>query len=129
MKKMIFPITTEFELKLPYYIVGVGCSYNQEHINRPNGYPYYQWIQCHSGSGKLILDNTTYTIAENQGMLLFPKVPHEYYALSDSWKVDWAIFQGLYINDFFARTAEIKQSGVYFIYQPPYNSFQDCRGL
>jgi AraC family transcriptional regulator, arabinose operon regulatory protein len=118
MKKMIFPIITEFDLKLPYYIVGVGCYYNQEHINRPNGFPYYQWIQCRRGSGKLILNEHTYTITENQGMLLFPDVSHEYYGISDSFEVDWIIFQGSFIDDFFKRTAEMKKSGVYYLSQP-----------
>lgn len=118
MKKMLFPIITEFEWKLPYYIVGVGYSYNQEHINRPNGFPYYQWIQCRSGCGELILDNISYAITKNQGMLLFPGIPHEYYALNEDWEVDWIIFHGQFIEDFFYRTAEIKQSGVYFISRP-----------
>lgn len=118
MKKLIFPIVTEFDLTLPYYIAGVGCCYEQEYIYRPNGFPHYQWIQCRSGSGELILNNTTYTISENQGMLLFPEIPHEYYAISDSWEVDWVIFQGLFVDDFFTRTAKIKTSGVYYISQP-----------
>lgn len=118
MKKMIFPVITEFELKLPYYIEGVGCSYEQEYINRPNGYPHYQWIQCRSGSGELKLNNMTYIITEGQGMLLFPDVPHEYYALSDSWEVDWVIFKGRHIVDFFTNTAEIRKSGIYFISHP-----------
>lgn len=118
MKKMIFPIITEFDLTLPFFITGVGCNYEQEYINRPNGFPNYQWIQCRSGSGELILNNNTYTISENQGMLLFPEVPHEYYAISDFWEVDWVIFHGLFIKDFFARTAQIQTSGVYFISQP-----------
>jgi len=118
MKKMIFPLITENELKLPYYIVGVGCFYNQEHIIRTNGYPYYQWIQCHKGKGELKIQGSTYQVSENQGMILFPEVPHEYYALSDSWEVDWIIFGGIQIEDFFNRTAEIKKSGIYFVSQP-----------
>lgn len=118
MKKMIFPLITEYELKLPYYIVGVGYLYSQEHIIRPHGYPYYQWIQCHKGKGELIVDGSTYQVSENQGMLLFPDVPHEYYAVSDTWEVDWIIFAGLQIEDFFSRTAEIKRSGIYFVSQP-----------
>jgi AraC-like DNA-binding protein len=118
MKKMIFPLISEFELKLPYYIAGVGCLYDQEHITRPNGYPFYQWIQCHHGKGKLIIDGNTYDVAENQGMLLFPNIAHEYYAVADTWEVDWIIFGGLYIEEFFKTTAEIKKSGVYFISQP-----------
>jgi AraC family transcriptional regulator, arabinose operon regulatory protein len=118
MHNVIFPLITEYELKLPYSIIGVGCFYNQEHVIRPNGYPYYQWLQCHHGKGELIINGLTYHIDENQGILLYPDVQHEYYALSNTWEVDWIIFSGLYIEDFFNRTAEIKKSGVYFVSQP-----------
>lgn len=118
MKKMIFPLITEFEMTLPYYIVGVGCSYEQEHINRPQGFPYYQWIQSRQGCGELILPGHTVSVSENQGMLLFPDSPHEYYAAGASWEVDWIIFGGHSVEDFFRRTAKIKESGVYFISQP-----------
>lgn len=114
---MIFPTITEFELTLPYYIVGVGCDYEQEYIIRSNGFPYYQWIQCRRGIGELKLNNNTYTIAENQGMLLTPETPHEYYCVSSSWQVDWIIFNGPFIKEFFEFTAKMKTSGVYYISQ------------
>jgi AraC-type DNA-binding domain-containing proteins len=117
MKKMIFPLITEYEQRLPYYVAGVGCCYSQEHIIRPNGYPYYQWIQCHSGKGELIIDGLVQTVSENQAMLLFPEEPHEYYAVGEYWEVDWIIFGGLQIEDFFKRTAGIQKSGVYFVTQ------------
>jgi AraC-like DNA-binding protein len=115
---MIFPLITEYELKLPYYIVGVGCHHNQEHVIRPNGYPYFQWIQCHHGNGELIIDGSVYTVGQNQGMLLYPGIPHEYYAVSDRWEVDWVIFGGLHVEDFFKRTAFMEKSGVFFVSQP-----------
>ena len=37
MKKMIFPVITDFDMKLSCYIVSVECSYEQEHISRTNG--------------------------------------------------------------------------------------------
>lgn len=118
MQNVIFPVVTDYELKLPYSIVGVGCFYNQEHIIRPNGHPHYQWIQCHHGEGVLKIEGATYPIEENQAMLLYPEVPHEYYASSVNWEVDWVILSGLHIEDFFNRTAEIKKSGVYFVSHP-----------
>lgn len=118
MKKMIFPMITEFDMALPYYIIGVGCDYEQERISRPNGFPYYQWIQCRHGSGELKIGTHVYSIAENQGMLLFPEETHEYSAISDSWKVDWIIFGGDNVGDFIRDTAKINGSGVYFITKP-----------
>ena len=118
MKNMIFPLITEFELKLPYYSIGIGYSYNQEYITRPNGFPYYQWIQCRKGRGELRINGQVYTIEENQGMLLFPDTPHEYSALTGNWEVDWIIFGGKQVENFFKVTLDTKQSGVYFLSRP-----------
>lgn len=117
-KKMAFPVISEFDMSLPYYSVGVGCNYEQEKQDRPNGFPNYQWIQCRRGTGRLHLDGTEYTVSENQGMLLFPNISHEYYSLSSTWEVDWIIFDGLFINEFFMKTARNRKSGVYFISHP-----------
>jgi AraC-type DNA-binding domain-containing proteins len=118
MKKMIFPIITEAEQKLPYFIFGVGCSYNQENIKRPNGFPYYQWIQCTSGKGELIIDGKLYQISENQGMFLLPDEQHEYYAVTDVWEVSWIIFGGTHVENFFKYSIGIKKSSIYSIIKP-----------
>lgn len=115
---MIFPLITDYEMRLPYYVAGIGCFHNQEPVLRPHGYPYYQWIQCRQGKGELVVAGATHPVGENQGMLLFPDEPHEYYAVSDVWEVDWIIFGGLHVDDFVKRTAGIKKSGVYYVSQP-----------
>ena len=46
MRKINFPIITEKEEKLPYYVAGVGYDHEQNHIIKPNGHMQYQWIQC-----------------------------------------------------------------------------------
>ena len=118
MQNMIFPLLTEYEMKLPYCIAGIGCFHNQEHVIRRQGYPYFQWIQCHHGKGELITEGSIHSVGENQGMLLLPDTPHEYYAVSDSWVVDWIIFGGSHVADFFKQTASIGKSGVYYVSQP-----------
>ncbi|HEX3048905.1 MAG TPA: AraC family transcriptional regulator [Bacillota bacterium] len=118
MNNMIFPLITEYELKLPYFIVGIGCFYNQEHIIRPHGNPYYQWIQCHQGKGELLTGGSTYSVDEGQGMLLYPNESHEYYAISGSWEVDWIVFGGLHIGNFLKQTADISRSGIYYVSKP-----------
>lgn len=118
MKNMIFPIQTEFDQNLPYCVFGVGYQYEQEPISRPKGFPYFQWIQCRRGSGTLQIEGSTYTVSENQGMLLFPNVPHEYRADGDVWEVDWVIFKGQHMADFFETTADIHKSGVYYLAHP-----------
>lgn len=116
--KMVFPLLSDSDLELPYYTGGVGCNYEQEKQCRQKGFPYYQWIQCRQGTGRLHLNNTVYTIQENQGILMYPNLPHEYYALSDSWEVDWIIFNGSCIEEFFQHAAKMKESGVYNLSHP-----------
>lgn len=119
MKNTVFPILTENEQRLPYYIFSIGLDHVQEHILRTAGYPCYQWIQCRSGSGRLIIDGNELPVARDQGMFLMPDEVHEYYAEStDDWVVDWIGITGAGAADFFANTAKMTRSGVYFVSQP-----------
>jgi AraC family transcriptional regulator, arabinose operon regulatory protein len=119
MKNTVFPIITENEQRLPYYIFSIGLDHVQEHILRSAGYPCWQWIQCRSGSGRLIVDGSEMTVAKDQGIFLLPDEVHEYYAESaEDWVVDWVGITGECAANFFAKTAKMVRSGVYFIAQP-----------
>ncbi|MBZ4644560.1 MAG: transcriptional regulator, AraC family [Clostridia bacterium] len=111
---MAFPIVTDNERKLPFYLIGVGCWYSQEDVIRSDGYPNFQWIQCHRGEGELVLEGKTYTVKEQQGMFLYPNEPHQYYAVKKPWEVDWITFGGSQVESF-VRTMGIHQSGVYSV--------------
>lgn len=65
---------------------------------RPRGYPNFQWIQCYQGEGELILEGQRYRVKAQQGMLLYPEIPHEYYAVKEPWEVDWIDFSGYQIE-------------------------------
>jgi len=118
MKKLIFPITTEFDMSLPYYFSGVGCCYEQENISRPEGYPAFQWIQSRSGKGELNLNGEKYIIEEGQGMFFFPDEPHEYHAVDGRWEVDWIIFRGKEIEGFVRDILKMDTSAVYYVTTP-----------
>jgi AraC-like DNA-binding protein len=117
MKNTVFPIHTENELRLPYYVFSIGLDYAQEHIIRTAGYPCYQWIQCRSGSGRLVLGEQEYLVSEGQGIFLLPEEAHEYYAESDEWIVDWIGLTGQGVTEFFEKTANMTRSGVYYVAQ------------
>lgn len=118
MKKMCLPIITEFDEQLPYYFRGVGCFYEQEEIIRPYGHPNFQWIQCRSGKGELILNGTKYIIEKGRGMLLFPNEPHEYRPIDNEWVLDWIIFSGQQIELFVREILKTEHSEVYYITSP-----------
>jgi len=118
MKNTVFPIRTENEVKLPYFANGMASSYKQEHIIRSNGFPTHLWLQTQSGSGRLVLGEEEYLVAEGQGLFLLPDEPHEYYPDSDEWIVDWISVSGTEAIDFMTNKAGLDRSGVYFISEP-----------
>jgi AraC-like DNA-binding protein len=118
MKNTVFPVLSENEMRLPFYVFSIGLDYTQEHIVRPAGYPCYQWIYSRSGSGRLIIGEQEYNVSQGQSMFLLPNEAHEYYGDSDEWIVDWVGLTGDGIGDFFAKTTGMVQSGVYCVAQP-----------
>lgn len=117
MIKRLFPVITDSDRELPYYLIGAGYDWNQEHVISQNGY-YYQWIQCIKGEGELLTGGKTFRVKEGTAMLLFKGIPHEYYAISPSWIVDWIVFDGHQIEDFLKNTAGIKTSGALYLSNP-----------
>ncbi|MFE5321979.1 AraC family transcriptional regulator [Paenibacillus sp. NPDC056579] len=95
----IYMTITDFEQKLPVYLDCIGKWRNQYPIERPEGYPNYQWIQCTRGQGVLELNGTKQYIGQGQGMLLFPDEPHAYCATMEPWEVNWLSFNGSYAGE------------------------------
>jgi len=76
------------------------------------GHHDFLWIQSNRGKGKFIVEGTTYIVNENQGMLLYPSVPHEYYRLTRQWEVDWITFDGAQIRPFLRSIGLLKSSAL-----------------
>lgn len=85
---------TEIERELPFHLVGAGCDFYQYPVDRPFGYPAFQWIQTVSGTGELINDRNRFQVPESHGMILYPDEPHRYHALESPWYVHWITFSG-----------------------------------
>ncbi|MDQ1910992.1 AraC family transcriptional regulator [Paenibacillus sp. GD4] len=94
MDSNIFRVITDLELKLPLYVTSAGGWSNQEAMDRPDGFPDYQWIQTWSGTGQLELKDKTYTVGPGQGMLLYAKEAHRYHPVREPWTVRWVSFNG-----------------------------------
>jgi len=95
----IFPIVTEGEKKLPFYITSTGSSENQDHILRPEGYPGFHLLYCTSGEGRLLIEGKDYKIPSNSGFFFYPGIPHEYYAEISPWTTWWITFDGYAVKD------------------------------
>lgn len=114
---MYFPVTNDFTNQLPFYYLGIGYNYAQEHVIRPGGRPetewshrYYQMIQCVKGTGLIDINDVHYKLHEGQILFLVPNEAHEYYALTDNWVVNWIIFSGSGISHFVRNTLNIRHT-------------------
>lgn len=109
---MVFPTLTDTDLSLPVYLTSIGHWSNQEPIDRPGGYPFFQWLQVVSGAGELHVGGQKMIVRAGQGFCLFPNDPHQYFAVQEPWEVHWLSFRGELSSTLF-RQAGIVQSGVY----------------
>jgi AraC-like DNA-binding protein len=91
---------TEADYHLPFYVASTGWYENQHEIDRmEKGWGDFQWLQCTSGEGLLEIENKTYRVSANQGMLLYPNVPHRYYPVTKPWTLHWMGFNGMSVRN------------------------------
>lgn len=96
---LIFPIISDNDIKLPFYITSVGVIEQQEHVIRPSGHPEYHYLHCSSGEGKLILNKEEFILCPGTGFFIEPGLPHEYYSTKEPWKTYWITFEGFAVKD------------------------------
>ena len=78
----------------PFIFESLGNHWNQENIFRPDGYPYYHYLQTEKGTGRIEVRGKFYTLGANEGILIAPNVPHSYHKESTSWTTMFATFTG-----------------------------------
>lgn len=70
---------------LPVRLMLLGISHLQEPVQRPDGLSLYQWFYCAGGKGEFIIDHQKIILKKGQGLLICPKIPHEYHGLTPEW--------------------------------------------
>jgi len=80
--------------QLPLFLVGIGGSEFQGHVNRPEGYYWNQLLYSVKGQGCLKTETGTVTLSEGWYFFLPNGVPHEYYPVTETWEVRWVVFDG-----------------------------------
>ena len=103
---------TEVENELPFQLIGAGCDFYQYPIERPFGFPVYQWIQTIRGRGILENPDGRHVVGEDQGMLLYPDEEHHYRSEEEPWYVHWITFSGHHIPSML-QYLDMNASGVY----------------
>ena len=78
----------------PFMFESLGNHWNQDNISRPDGYPYYHYLQTEKGTGRIEVRGKQYTLGANEGILIAPSVPHSYHRESTSWITMFATFTG-----------------------------------
>ena len=116
-EKVAYSNLTELDKELPYQLIGVGCDFHQHPIDRPFGYPTYQWIQTYSGCGILHVHDRDYRVPVDHGMLLYPGEYHEYRETDETWYVHWITFSGYHIERMLHKLG-FQGSGVYSFSDP-----------
>ena len=106
---------TEVENELPFQLVGAGYDFYQYPIDRPFGFPSFQWIQTVKGAGDLEVNGKQHTVKQSEGMLLYPNEPHSYHG--DHWYVNWITFSGNIVLNMLHYVG-MTETGVYQLSHP-----------
>lgn len=96
----------------PLFIESIGHHDDQEKFVRPEGFSKFHWLQTYSGEGEFNLEDKTYRLTRGSGVLLYPGVPHSYYAITDQWCTQYLTFNGRDIYTIL-QTLHIHQSAYY----------------
>ncbi|KAB8137699.1 AraC family transcriptional regulator [Gracilibacillus oryzae] len=89
------------ENPLPLYIESIGYNPQELDFHRPEGYPYYHWLQTIKGEGLIELQNQTFSLPVGKGILLTPYTPHAYYSDHQAgglWQTYYITFTGAAID-------------------------------
>ena len=87
-------VMSHSEQPIPLAVESIGSNREQEPVNRPDGYPYYHWLQTARGEGHIEINGTTYSLPQNHGCLLLPNIPHKYVKEADCWETYYLTFTG-----------------------------------
>jgi len=112
--QFVLSTPTEVENELPFQLIGAGCDFYQYPIERPFGFPVFQWIQTIRGRGVLEAPSVHSEAGPNQGLLLYPDEEHTYHAVEDPWYVHWISFSGHHIPSML-HYLDMNRTGVYGI--------------
>jgi len=100
MDVLLFPIISNNDKKLPFYVKSIGSHDSQNRILRTMGTDEYHYIQTCGGCGKLIIDKKEFFIKKGMGFMFDPHIMHEYYAVEHPWKTRWLTFYGYAVKNF-----------------------------
>lgn len=93
MQNAVYPVIGR-QIKLPFYLTGIGVSDPEYHVTRENGLVSHQLLFTTAGEGRLIVDGCEYTQTKGSAFYLPPSKPHEYFTVDYNWTTNWLVFRG-----------------------------------
>lgn len=78
----------------PFTLESVGEQWEQDHVTRPGGYPFYHYLQTESGTGQVDTTAGSFLLHENEGILIAPFIRHSYRSSEGPWLTKFATFNG-----------------------------------
>ncbi|WP_066174915.1 AraC family transcriptional regulator [Bacillus marinisedimentorum] len=85
---------SSFEKTLPLFIESIGYNPQEEDFARPEGYPYFHWLQTVRGEGTFSYMGEKHILGPKQGILLTPFTPHSYTSNNSEWSTLYITFAG-----------------------------------
>jgi len=67
-RKLRYTYTTN-EDSLPLFVESVGFNPQEQDFSRPEGYPYYHWLQTVEGEGVFSFNGQEYSLPKGRGVL------------------------------------------------------------
>ncbi len=101
MPSINFPVIGE-ERNLPYYVCGIGIDFDQNDIDRNEGFNYPQFVIFTEGEGEMLLWGKKIALRKNCALFLPADIPHIYYRTSAKWQSWWINFSGRDIDNLLA---------------------------
>lgn len=78
----------------PLTFDSIGNHWNQESLKRPNGHPFYHYLQTEKGCGTILIQGKKHSLKTGEGVLIAPFVPHSYHSETGVWITSFATFTG-----------------------------------
>src|SRR5690625_5157376 len=100
---------------LPLYIESIGYNSHELDFNRPEGYPYYHWLQTCAGQGIFSFGGKEFLMTPGKAVLLTPYTPHYYYSDHSAdilWSTIYITFSGSAIDPIL-NSLDLNYSAVY----------------
>ncbi|MDB1552676.1 AraC family transcriptional regulator [Latilactobacillus sakei] len=92
-------IFTSPDYSLPLFAESIGYGWQQEDVYRPNGYPFYQWMQSDFGSGIIKVGTNELVLKSGEGCLIAANTPHSYQSTNGTWVTSYFTFGGTFAKE------------------------------